>query len=374
MQTFDKIIIGGGVMGAAAAYELAGDGASVVLIDQSQLPNPRAASVDYSKVFRFAYPETLYVSLAVDALRRWREIESNTGKHLLTQTGALLLGRREPSFEIDCYNAMRSVGVQVEKFDSRNVTDRFPQFNEIAFAYGVYDPSGAILHADTAVRALIDAASPRVKIIEQERVTAVEQQASCVTIKTERGLQFECEHVMLASGPWSRKLLPLLEGALTTTRQENVYFEPEHRESFSPEQFPIFLELETGFYGFPIHHLGAMKITNHHKGAVGDQDDSDDVVNEAFIERCREFFTEFIPALSDARVIETKICFYNNTPDDDFIIDWHPELDRVLVVTGFSGHGFKLRPTIGRIGADLLQKRYTSFNIDRFSFARFNNT
>ena len=373
MQIFDIIIIGGGVMGAAAAYELAVDGARVALIDQSQLPNPKAASVDYSKVFRFAYPEELYVSLAVDALQRWRKIELHTGKHLLTQTGALLLGRHDPSFEIDCYNAMRSVGVQVEKFDSRESTDRFPQFNGNAFAYGVYDPSGAILHADTAVRALIDAASPHVKIIEQERVKAVEQHASSVTINTERGLQFDCERVMISSGPWSRKLLPLLERALSTTRQEIVYFEPVHHESFSAEKFPIFIELETGFYGFPIHHLGAMKIANHHKGAVADPDDSDDIVNEAFIERCREFFIEFIPGLSDARVIETRICFYNNTPDDDFIIDWHPELDRVLVVTGFSGHGFKFGPTIGRIAADLLQNRDTLFNIDRFSFARFNN-
>src|SRR5215471_18891846 len=100
MQTFDVVIVGAGVMGAAAACELAHDGARVALIDQSQLPNPGAASVDHSKVFRYAYPETLYVSLAVDARKRWLELEANAGMHLLTQTGALLLGRRESSFEL----------------------------------------------------------------------------------------------------------------------------------------------------------------------------------------------------------------------------------------------------------------------------------
>src|SRR5215471_833519 len=114
MKEFDVLIVGAGVMGAAAAYELANDGANVALVDQSQLPNPRAASVDHSKVFRFAYPETLYVSLAVDSLKRWRDVESKTGKLLMTQTGALLLGRSEPSFESDCYNAMSSVGVKVD--------------------------------------------------------------------------------------------------------------------------------------------------------------------------------------------------------------------------------------------------------------------
>jgi len=375
MHTFDVVIVGGGVMGASAACELEGDGATVALIDQSLLPNPRAASVDHSKVFRYAYPEPFYVGLAIDALKRWHDIELKTGIHVLTQTGALLLGRREPSFELDCFKAMRSLGVESEKLDSPEATARFPQFNSNAFAYAVYDPSGAILHAETAVRALIDSARSRVKIIEGERVTGVEGQASHIVISTEQGKSFECERVIIASGPWSRKLFPVLDQELTTTRQEIVYFEPLRLEdslAFAPNRFPIFLELETGFYGFPIHHSGAMKIANHHKGPLVDPDETNRPVDEQFINRCREFFSEFIPGLADARVLETRVCIYNNTPDDDFIIDWHPQLERVLVVTGFSGHGFKFGPTIGRIAADLVRRRVTPFNIDRFSFARFN--
>src|SRR5215510_1610738 len=373
MQNFDVVIVGGGVMGASAAYELAGVGATVALIDQAPLPNPKAASVDHSKVFRYAYPEPFYVSLASDALKRLQEIESNTGMRVLTQTGALLLGRRDPSFELDCYEAMRAVGVQAQKLDSREATKRFHQFNGNAFEYAVYDPSGAILHAETAVRALIDAARLRVKVIEGERAAGVTAQASHVVVATEEGSRFECARALVSAGPWSRKLLSFLERDLTTTRQEIVYFEPtQDALTFAPNRFPIFLELDSGFYGFPIHHLGAMKIANHHKGPTVDPDKNDDPVDEKFVSRCREFFSEFIPSLSEARVVETRECIYNNTPDDDFIIDWHPHLDRVLVVTGFSGHGFKFGPTIGRIAADLLQKRSTPFNIDRFSFARFN--
>ena len=158
-------------MGAAAACELAREGANVALIDQSVLPNPRAASVDHSKVFRFAYPDPLYVKLAVDALSRWRELESETGTRLLTQTGALLIGKREPSFETECYAAMRALGLECEQLDSREVGERFPQFNNSAFAYGVFDPSGGILHAEAAVRALIDLARRRgVAIVEGARV------------------------------------------------------------------------------------------------------------------------------------------------------------------------------------------------------------
>ena len=69
-------------------------------------------------------------------------------------------------------------------------------------------------------------------------------------------------------------------------------------------------------------------------------------MSEQFQAKCRAFFAEFIPALADARVAETRVCVYNNTRDDDFIVDWHPQLDGVLLVTGFSGHGFKFGGSI----------------------------
>jgi glycine/D-amino acid oxidase-like deaminating enzyme len=333
MRFFDVAIVGAGVMGAAAACELAREGASVVLIDQSAIPNPRAASVDHSKVFRFAYPDPFYVKLAVDALSRWRELESTTGTRLLTQTGALLIGKREPSFETECYEAIQALGLQSELLDSRVSAQRFPQFNSRAFTYGVYDPSGGILRAETAVRALVEVARHRgVSVIEGTRVVGVKQAAgSRLSIATETGPEIECRRAMIASGPWSRKLLRFLENELTTTRQELVYFEPNPERSNS------------------------------------NFEDKD------FIESCRAFFSEFIPDLADARVCETRVCMYNNTPDDDFIIDWHPDLKGVLIVTGFSGHGFKFGPTIGRIATDLLISGSASIDVDRFRLTRFNN-
>ena len=375
MKTFDVCIVGAGVMGASAACELARDGLSVALIDQSTLPNPRAASIDHSKVFRFAYPDPFYVNLAMDALDRWRELESVSGVRMLTKTGALLIGKREPSFESQCYDAMRSLQLECDKFDTRQISARFPQFNNDAFSYAVYDPTGAIVHAETALRALIELARQRqVELVEGERVFDVKRGSSSVSVRAESGVVIDCKSAMIASGPWSRKLLPFLERSLTTTRQEIVYFEPQTSGvSFEPDRFPIFLELESGFYGFPIHHAGAMKIANHHKGAEVDPNTAGDSVAEVFIERCREFFSTFIPGLADARVRETRMCIYNNTPDDDFIIDWHPQLDRVLIATGFSGHGFKFGPTIGRIAAELLTTGRSSFNIDRFGLTRLNN-
>ncbi|HST21847.1 MAG TPA: N-methyl-L-tryptophan oxidase [Blastocatellia bacterium] len=375
MRAFDVAIIGAGIMGAATACELARAGAQVALLDQSALPNPRAASIDHSKVFRFAYPDALYAQMAARALKLWRSLEEETGAHLLTDTGVLMLGREQSSVEADTYETLRSLGLQVEMLDNRETTARFPQFNRDALGYSVYDPSGALLHAERAVCALIDLARQRgVHIIEGERVTNIKQSANArVRIVTESGNEFDCARACAASGPWTRNLLPFLRDNLKTTRQEVVYFEPETSASqnFDAGRFPIFIDLDSGFYGFPIHHAGAMKIANHHKGERTEMDSYAPQVGDEFIQKCRDFFREFIPQLASARVRETRVCVYNNTPDDDFIIDWHPEIENALIVTGFSGHGFKFGSIVGRIGAELLLSGRTSHNIDRFSLARF---
>jgi monomeric sarcosine oxidase len=373
MQGFDIVIIGAGVMGAAAACEVARSGAQVALIDQSRLPNPRAASTDHSKVFRFAYPDALYARLAVEALAGWRAIEQEMGVRLLTPTGLLLMGKAESRLETETAAALAALGLKAELMTSSEAAARFPQFNPAAFEHAVLDPSGAITHAELAVKTMIALARRReVTVVESARVIRIEQAAGAkVRIVTEAGEALECRRALVASGPWTRRLLPALAPHLVTTRQEIVYFEPRaDHEAFTVGRLPIFIDFGSGFYGFPIHPANAMKVGNHHRGEPIEIDNELAVSHES-IARCREFFAEFIPQLADAEVRETRVCVYNNTPDDDFIIDWQPEIENVLLATGFSGHGFKFGPVIGRISAELLLSGQSSFDITRFRLARF---
>ena len=374
MQRFDIAIIGAGVMGAAAACEVARNStARVALIDLARLPNPRAASTDHSKVFRFAYPDSLYVRLAVDALAGWRAIEEETGAQLLTPTGLLLMGQAESTIESETAAALRALDLDAEMMTSVEAAARFPQFNPAAFAHAAFDPSGAITHAERAVQTMIQLARRRgATVIEAARVTGIKQTAGAnVRITTETGEAIECRRAMVATGPWTRRALPFLADCLVTTRQEIVYFEPRtNSEAFAVGRLPIFIDFGSGFYGFPVHHANAIKMGNHHRGRFVEMDD-DRAVGDDFIARCRDFFAEFIPALVTASVRETRVCVYNNTPDEDFIIDWHTGIENVLLVTGFSGHGFKFGPVVGRISAELLLTGQTTYDITRFSLARF---
>jgi N-methyl-L-tryptophan oxidase len=394
MKVYDVVIVGGGIMGASAAYELARRGAKVALIDQAALPNPQGASVDHSKIFRFAYPDSVYVEMAVEAQGLWRKLEQESATRLLVTAGLLMIGNRNDAFETQTYETLRAQGLAAEMLGGEEVRERFPQFDQRAIPFAAYDPSGGILYADKAVEASVNLArNLGATIFENERVVAIEQNASGALIRGSAGKQWIGEKVLLAAGPWTRMLLPDFARVLSTTRQDVVYFEPVKRLSatdlspnkaaaqgrafpaaqsnFAIGNFPIFIEMDSGFYGFPIHHKGAIKIGNHLKGESLDPYSFNDKASDGFIERCREFFARMIPALADARVTQSHICIYNNSPDDDFIIDWHPNLPDVLLATGFSGHGFKFGPLVGRIATELLLEGKSRYSLERFRLARF---
>lgn len=164
-------------------------------------------------------------------------------------------------------------------------------------------------------------------------------------------------------------LQKILDLPIKPTKFQLVYFKPKNEEMFTKEKFPLFAYLDQGFYGFPIHGNGTVKISNHLVGSASDPDKDDRVVSEEFIQSCRDFFKEFIPGLENAKVVKTKVCFYSMTPDEDFIVD--KLRDNVVIGAGFSGHGFKFAPLIGKVLADLVLDGKTKYDISPFRLDRF---
>ena len=71
----------------------------------------------------------------------------------------------------------------------------------------------------------------------------------------------------------------------------------------------------------------------------------------------------------EARAIQT--CIYTNTPDEHFIIDTHPESERIIIAAGFSGHGFKFASSLGVALADVAMTGRSDLPIDFLSLRRF---
>jgi sarcosine oxidase len=73
--------------------------------------------------------------------------------------------------------------------------------------------------------------------------------------------------------------------------------------------------------------------------------------------------------LKDAPLLESRVCQYENTPDNNFIIDRHPNHENVWLLGGGSGHGFKHGPALGEMMAGLMMEHKNPearFKLERF--------
>jgi len=179
--------------------------------------------------------------------------------------------------------------------------------------------------------------------------------------------------LLISAGAWVGGLLPALHLPLKIERQILFWFEPRARsEDFQPQNCPIYLwEYASGkfFYGFP--DLGdGVKVAFHHQGEAAQPDRVRREVEASEIEQMRQLLRRFLPA-AEGRLKAAAVCLYTNTPDEHFILDFHPIHPQVLIASPCSGHGFKFSSVIGEIASTLLCNESSPLDLSLFKLERF---
>jgi sarcosine oxidase len=359
-------------MGAATGWRLAKRGAKVVCFDRHSPPHSLGSSHGESRITRTAYFEgSWYVRLLQETFPLWRELEQDAGAHLLTVTGALMIGQPSAEVVTGTLAAASEHGLDTRLLEANELGRRYPAHVVSAGDVAVLDAQAGFLRPEAAVSAMID----RLTALGGELrrgvvVTGVSSRRDGIEITT-AGSVDKFDAVVIAAGAWTRELVSL---PLTVERQVLAWLEIEKDAgSLTPDHFPVFLR-ETNelgdIYGFPTLDGVSVKIARHHDGDAADPDRVRRDVTEAELAPLQSFARTFLHGVSQ-RVIRTAVCMYTNTPDRHFVIDLHPDDPRIVVISACSGHGFKFAPVIGDIGADLVCEGRTSRDIARFALARF---
>ena len=137
---------------------------------------------------------------------------------------------------------------------------------------------------------------------------------------------------------------------MEVTRQQLVYFDATALGD-RLMNLPVFSDLQSGFYAIPTVKDGRIKVANHHPGPAGHPDGDSRKVTPEFRTAARAFLAQHLPELANAEEAWEYVCFYSGTADRDFILD--RTADGLVVGAGFSGHGFKFGPLIGRLLAQM---------------------
>lgn len=360
-QHVDHLVVGGGVMGSAAAWQLARRGRDVVLLERFAPGHAHGASHGTSRIYRTTYAEPEYLDLAQEALRLWREVEDETGTELLDVTGGVSHGRRDGAAErrADAIGAAFAArGIEHEWLDPAAAAERWPGLRFEGRVLHEVATAGR-LHADRAVAALQGAAAAQGADVRHEvAVRHVERVPEGVRVVTD-GADVVARVVVVTVGAWSAGLLGspagglLGQSPLVVTQEQPAHF--ALAPGTSPAGWPAFTHdvgpgtaWPSGVYGLATPGEG-VKVGFHGVGPVVDPDRRSYRPEPGRLAALRDYVRTWLPGLDPDAYVPVS-CTYTTTPDHDFVLD---RRGPVVVGAGFSGHGFKFAPAVGRVLADL---------------------
>jgi len=350
-ERVDVAVVGGGLMGAAAAWAAARRGLSVALHEQFEPEHTRGSSHGSARIVRRGYSDALYTRLTGEAFELWREVEIAAEVRLLRMVGGLDHG---PNRTALVANLLAEAGIPHEVVAGADAEARWPGMH---FAGPVvYHPQAGTMDADRAVAALLDLARRAgARIQHGSRVARVEPvRDEYAALRLADGREFEARCAVVAAGAWVE---PLLAGQLNlpplTVTQQQVFHFPRRDEAAAP--WPSVIHQDA----IEVYHLpggrdggsgDARKVAEHTHGAATTAESRDGVVDAGARERIVRYVSEWLPGLVPIPQGEAT-CLYTTSPSEDFLLD---RVGPIVVCSPCSGHGAKFAPLIGEMVAGLV--------------------
>jgi sarcosine oxidase, subunit beta len=351
----EVVIVGGGLEGCATAWALAQRGVTdVVVVERATVG--AGGTGKSSGVVRCHYGVSSLAAMATRALEVFENAEEVLGTDIgFHQTGYVVGVGPE---NVDALNAsmadQRAVGVRTEDIDRDEVARLWPVADLEPFAAFAWEARGG--HGDAYQTAQALAAVARregVRLRQSTTVTEILAGGDRVTgVGLADGSRIEADHVVLAAGPWSVPLLAAhgIDLPITVHREQIVLIDPG--QDLGP--VPVFSDLVSLQYVRP-ENSGEILFGNSDLSVLepADPDHYSNQASERFTDIAVEKVGTRFPGLEHAAIASTYAGCYDVTPDFNPAISETP-IGGLVVAAGFSGHGFKIAPSVGRLVADLV--------------------
>jgi glycine/D-amino acid oxidase-like deaminating enzyme len=362
------IVIGGGIMGLSSAWALHKAGHRVCLFEQGKLPNEHGSSVDQHRLIRHAYgAQEGYTRMINDAFGAWEQLWRDLGRRHYAQTGTFaMVGRDQPWAEQSLLTLER-VGIPVERLSPDQVAQRWPFLDNTGFEEAFFLSSGGALFTRRIIRDLSHyLADFGVEIYPNSQV--IDLNLDRCTVQLADGHIEYGDGLVIAAGPWVTKLLPSTTTQVTPSRQVVFYLHPPRDLQAALAASPMILDIgvSEGIYIVPPVAGTGLKVGEHSFSLQGDPDAQRferHGERERIAELCSRRFRDF----HRYRVGQAKICFYAVAAEERFIVR---RIGSSVLMTGFSGHGFKFGALMGQAAAVALTDPERAGAIEQWAAGR----
>ncbi len=375
-KTADVIIIGGGISGCSAAYQLARRGARVCLLEKSHLA---AGSTGRTVgIIRQHYSNEVTARMALRSLRVWQDFEQVIGGDAgFVNSGVIFaVGPHEREKMAANVAMQRGVGIRVELLDIESLREVAPELNGADFGGIAYEPEGgyadgALAAAAFARRATDEGAEIRQGITVRRILT---EQGRAIGVETEDGTM-HAPVVINAAGPWAAQLTAQLgtQTPAQASRHQVAVFQQPPGSALAGH--PFVADFVHHFY--TRGETGALTLAGsldprEAEDVVGDPDHYNESVSMDFNAEMADLTVARLPAMAEAHVGKGWVGLYTVTPDWHPIIGPLPGTEGLILAYGFSGSGFKMGPVVGEMLADLaLGERQCPIDPAPFRLQRF---
>ncbi|HLS08341.1 N-methyl-L-tryptophan oxidase [Lentibacillus sp.] len=370
----DVAVVGVGTMGSMATWQLAKAGISVIAFEQFGIGNDRTAAGGESRLFRTAYMEGKeYVPLLFEAKNLWRQLEAETNRELLTLNGGLTIGDPDTDVMKSLLKSIYEFELDHEILQGKEATERFPQHRLFSEDIMVLDKNAGFLRPELAVVSAVERAeSLGANIKRYTTVQGVHPDKDGVTIIA-NDKEYHVGKVLITTGAWTGELLPRLRDHLIARRLVLTWFAPKNVEKFKPDKFPIFARMRKGYRltGAPTLDGTMVKASNtKDPEAVLEPGNLNRDVSSEELQEVGDAVEKLLPGL-EPNPVRASVYMDAYTEDDHSILGKLPGMDNTFLISGFSGHGFKMSPVIGKIAVDLITKGETKHSIGHLNPYRY---
>lgn len=411
------LIIGGGVMGTSIAMRAARQSdpltEPVVLLEKNDLA--AGSSGSSGAILRQNYAERTVAGMARDSLREYTSSEARTGRRIgFRRVGVLSLQRKDESLDelLAKIEMQKSIGINTQVLSADEVRELVTGIEVGDDIVGAWESEGGFVDPVRTVHqfaalARTYGAVTRLGVTAQNLVV---ESGRVVGVETSEG-RYEAEQVVIVAGPWTSELLRHVDVSIpmkVTQPEQHFIGMPSSMGSADQEQLadtrafgadltdpleraseegnpkdsgldtayhPVILDWQHEFYVRCEPETRRARV-----GRLSTQQDPvldgpDSISNEGSAEMAawsREVLSKRMPVYDEMQDSETVSALYTMTPDSQPVIGPLKQVEGLFVVAGFSGHGFKLAPSVSEGVAQMLAGEPVSafepgfFRPDRF--------
>ena len=359
MSAADVVIVGGGIEGAAAAWALSQRGVTDVVVAERNTVGSGMTGKS-SGIVRCHYGVSSLAAMATVGLEVFEKAEEIFGTDIgFRQTGYVVgVGDGDADSLRKSLAAQRAVGVQTEEIDAAEVARLWPFADLTPFEAFAWEARGGYGDAyQTAQAFAVSARAAGVRILQGANVIGLLVERDKVAgVRLADGTEIAADTVVVATGVWTQPFLARygIDVPIRVVREQLVTIAP----GVEIGSVPVFSDLVSLQYIRPEPGGSEKNTVLFGNSDLSDVEDADpdaylNRATEAFVDRTVERVGTRFPGFTDAAITGSYAGCYDATPD------WNPVISRtgvdgLVVAAGFSGHGFKIAPAVGRLIADLV--------------------